>query len=183
MTQDALIRSSHANASADRRAHPSCVCGTRDVCSTQRPSSSSRAADGQPSLGLPRCWADRYQRTLCWSQAWPGAARSSVSSSGEPLTVTNARPTRSMATSVRSPAPGALHASFDDYRAMQQDIALDDIDAAEGRRLTMPVPALHPRRAARGTDGASARLSGRQDRSGEMIVAASHEGPGHAAGR
>ncbi|MFE9453417.1 hypothetical protein [Streptomyces sp. NPDC006739] len=34
--------------------------------------------------------------------------------------------------------PGALRASFDDYRAMEQDVALDDIDAAEGRRLTMP---------------------------------------------
>ncbi|WP_327181337.1 alpha/beta fold hydrolase [Streptomyces sp. NBC_01334] len=38
--------------------------------------------------------------------------------------------------------PGAMRASFDDYRAMEQDVALDDIDAAEGRRLTMPVLAL-----------------------------------------
>lgn len=64
--------------------------------------------------------------------------------------------------------PGALRASFDDYRAMHQDIALDDNDAAEGRRLTVSVLALHPGVSARGTDGASARLSGRQDRSSEM---------------
>ncbi|MFF0088168.1 alpha/beta fold hydrolase [Streptomyces canus] len=38
--------------------------------------------------------------------------------------------------------PGALRASLDDYRAIEEDIALDDIDAAEGHRLTMPVLAL-----------------------------------------
>jgi pimeloyl-ACP methyl ester carboxylesterase len=48
--------------------------------------------------------------------------------------------------------PGAMRASFDDYRAMEQDIALDDDDAAEGRRLTMPVLALW------GSAGLPARL-------------------------
>ncbi|ADI04327.1 alpha/beta hydrolase fold protein [Streptomyces bingchenggensis BCW-1] len=48
--------------------------------------------------------------------------------------------------------PGAMRASFDDYRAMEQDIALDDIDAAEGRRLTMPVLAVW------GSAGLPARL-------------------------
>lgn len=38
--------------------------------------------------------------------------------------------------------PGALRAGFDDYRAHEQDLALDDEDAAAGRRLTMPVLAL-----------------------------------------
>lgn len=38
--------------------------------------------------------------------------------------------------------PGALRASFDDYRAQEVDLALDDADAAMGRRLTMPVLAL-----------------------------------------
>ncbi|MEW9549736.1 alpha/beta fold hydrolase [Nonomuraea sp. NPDC050783] len=38
--------------------------------------------------------------------------------------------------------PGALRAGFDDYRAQEQDLALDDADAAMGRRLTMPVLAL-----------------------------------------
>jgi haloacetate dehalogenase len=38
--------------------------------------------------------------------------------------------------------PGALRASFDDYRATDRDVALDDEDAAAGRRLTMPVLAL-----------------------------------------
>jgi haloacetate dehalogenase len=35
--------------------------------------------------------------------------------------------------------PGALRASFDDYRALETDLALDDEDAAAGRRLTMPL--------------------------------------------
>ncbi|MEV5349297.1 alpha/beta fold hydrolase [Streptomyces achromogenes] len=35
--------------------------------------------------------------------------------------------------------PGALRAGFDDYRAQETDLALDDEDAAGGRRLTMPV--------------------------------------------
>jgi haloacetate dehalogenase len=34
--------------------------------------------------------------------------------------------------------PGALRAGFDDYRALETDLALDDEDAAAGRRLTMP---------------------------------------------
>ncbi|MEV0237724.1 alpha/beta hydrolase [Nonomuraea sp. NPDC050786] len=38
--------------------------------------------------------------------------------------------------------PGALRAGFDDYRAQEQDLALDDADAAMGRRLSMPVLAL-----------------------------------------
>ncbi|MBB5777602.1 alpha/beta fold hydrolase [Nonomuraea jabiensis] len=38
--------------------------------------------------------------------------------------------------------PGALRAGFDDYRAHERDLALDDEDAAAGRRLTMPVLAL-----------------------------------------
>ncbi len=38
--------------------------------------------------------------------------------------------------------PGALRASLDDYRAVEEDTALDDIDAAEGHRLTMPLLAL-----------------------------------------
>lgn len=38
--------------------------------------------------------------------------------------------------------PGALRAGFEDYRAHEQDIALDDEDVAAGRRLTMPVLAL-----------------------------------------
>jgi haloacetate dehalogenase len=48
--------------------------------------------------------------------------------------------------------PGALRASLDDYRAMEEDTALDDIDAAEGRRLTMPLLALW------GSTGLPARL-------------------------
>lgn len=38
--------------------------------------------------------------------------------------------------------PGALRAGFDDYRAQEQDLALDEADAAAGHRLTMPVLAL-----------------------------------------
>jgi pimeloyl-ACP methyl ester carboxylesterase len=38
--------------------------------------------------------------------------------------------------------PGALRAGFDDYRAQDQDLALDDDDAAMGRKLVMPVLAL-----------------------------------------
>jgi pimeloyl-ACP methyl ester carboxylesterase len=38
--------------------------------------------------------------------------------------------------------PGAQRAGFDDYRATPEDVALDDEDAAAGRRLTMPVLAL-----------------------------------------
>lgn len=38
--------------------------------------------------------------------------------------------------------PGALRASFDDYRAQESDLALDEEDAAAGRRLAMPVLAL-----------------------------------------
>ncbi len=38
--------------------------------------------------------------------------------------------------------PGALRAGFDDYRATETDIALDDADFAEGRLLTVPVLAL-----------------------------------------
>ncbi|MEV4335435.1 alpha/beta hydrolase [Streptomyces sp. NPDC049597] len=38
--------------------------------------------------------------------------------------------------------PGALRAGFDDYRAQEQDLALDDADYAAGRRLAMPVLAL-----------------------------------------
>jgi pimeloyl-ACP methyl ester carboxylesterase len=38
--------------------------------------------------------------------------------------------------------PGALRAGFDDYRAHEQDLALDEADASAGRRLTMPVLAL-----------------------------------------
>ncbi|MGY0057663.1 alpha/beta fold hydrolase [Streptomyces sp. LZ34] len=48
--------------------------------------------------------------------------------------------------------PGALRAGFDDYRAQEQDLALDDADAAAGRRLTMPVLALW------GSTGLPARL-------------------------
>ncbi|NEB04191.1 alpha/beta hydrolase [Streptomyces sp. SID13726] len=48
--------------------------------------------------------------------------------------------------------PGALRASLDDYRAMEEDIALDETDAVEGRRLTMPVLALW------GSAGGPARL-------------------------
>jgi haloacetate dehalogenase len=67
-------------------------------------------------------------------------------------TATDSQPTRSTATSARSPARVALRASLDDYRAMEEDTALDDIDAAEGRRLTMPLLALW------GSAGLSARL-------------------------
>ncbi|MGK5553907.1 alpha/beta fold hydrolase [Actinomadura kijaniata] len=38
--------------------------------------------------------------------------------------------------------PGALRAGFDDYRAQEEDLALDDADAAAGRKLVMPVLAL-----------------------------------------
>ncbi|GCD41231.1 alpha/beta fold hydrolase [Streptomyces paromomycinus] len=38
--------------------------------------------------------------------------------------------------------PGALRAGFDDYRAVEADVALDDADFAEGRLLTVPVLAL-----------------------------------------
>ncbi|MFJ6079811.1 alpha/beta fold hydrolase [Streptomyces sp. NPDC092369] len=48
--------------------------------------------------------------------------------------------------------PGALRAGFDDYRALEQDLALDEEDAAAGRRLTMPVLALW------GSAGLPARL-------------------------
>ncbi|MFF5256241.1 alpha/beta fold hydrolase [Streptomyces leeuwenhoekii] len=48
--------------------------------------------------------------------------------------------------------PGALRAGFDDYRAQESDLALDDEDAAAGRRLTMPVLALW------GSAGLPARL-------------------------
>lgn len=48
--------------------------------------------------------------------------------------------------------PGALRAGFDDYRAHERDLALDDEDAAAGRRLTMPVLALW------GSAGLPARL-------------------------
>ncbi|CAM5713715.1 Alpha/beta hydrolase OS=Streptomyces alboniger OX=132473 GN=CP975_19270 PE=3 SV=1 [Streptomyces alboniger] len=48
--------------------------------------------------------------------------------------------------------PGALRASLDDYRAMEEDTALDDIDAAEGRRLAMPLLALW------GSEGLPVRL-------------------------
>ncbi|AQZ62826.1 HMP-PP hydrolase (pyridoxal phosphatase) Cof, detected in genetic screen for thiamin metabolic genes (PMID:15292217) [[Actinomadura] parvosata subsp. kistnae] len=48
--------------------------------------------------------------------------------------------------------PGALRAGFDDYRAHELDLALDDEDAAAGRRLTMPVLALW------GSAGLPARL-------------------------
>ncbi|GAA2208187.1 alpha/beta hydrolase [Nonomuraea monospora] len=48
--------------------------------------------------------------------------------------------------------PGALRAGFDDYRAHEEDLALDDSDAAAGRRLTMPVLALW------GSAGLPARL-------------------------
>ncbi|MHC3472646.1 alpha/beta fold hydrolase [Streptomyces sp. 7R007] len=48
--------------------------------------------------------------------------------------------------------PGALRAGFDDYRAQECDLALDDEDAAAGRRLTMPVLALW------GSAGLPARL-------------------------
>lgn len=48
--------------------------------------------------------------------------------------------------------PGALRAGFDDYRAQEQDLALDDADAAAGRKLTMPVLALW------GSAGLPARL-------------------------
>ncbi|MET9292271.1 alpha/beta hydrolase [Streptomyces sp. NPDC003077] len=48
--------------------------------------------------------------------------------------------------------PGALRAGFDDYRAQEQDLALDEEDAAAGRRLTMPVLALW------GSSGLPARL-------------------------
>ncbi|MFJ4617222.1 alpha/beta fold hydrolase [Streptomyces sp. NPDC088812] len=48
--------------------------------------------------------------------------------------------------------PGALRAGFDDYRAQERDLALDDEDATAGRRLTMPVLALW------GSAGLPARL-------------------------
>ncbi|MFC4008060.1 alpha/beta fold hydrolase [Nonomuraea purpurea] len=48
--------------------------------------------------------------------------------------------------------PGALRAGFDDYRAHEHDLALDDEDFAAGRRLTMPVLALW------GSAGLPARL-------------------------
>ncbi|MES4900771.1 MULTISPECIES: alpha/beta hydrolase [unclassified Streptomyces] len=48
--------------------------------------------------------------------------------------------------------PGALRAGFDDYRAQERDLALDEEDAAAGRRLTMPVLALW------GSAGLPARL-------------------------
>jgi haloacetate dehalogenase len=35
--------------------------------------------------------------------------------------------------------PGALRAGFDDYRALEEDMALDAADAAAGRKLGMPV--------------------------------------------
>ncbi|NUU22922.1 MAG: alpha/beta hydrolase [Streptomycetaceae bacterium] len=38
--------------------------------------------------------------------------------------------------------PGALRAGFDDYRAQEEDLALDEADFAAGRRLAMPVLAL-----------------------------------------
>ncbi|MEV0195653.1 hypothetical protein [Nonomuraea sp. NPDC050691] len=47
---------------------------------------------------------------------------------------------------------GALRADFDDYRAQEQDLALDDADAAMGRKLVMPVLALW------GSAGLPARL-------------------------
>lgn len=48
--------------------------------------------------------------------------------------------------------PGALRAGFDDYRAQEEDLALDEEEAAAGRRLTMPVMALW------GSAGLPARL-------------------------
>jgi haloacetate dehalogenase len=48
--------------------------------------------------------------------------------------------------------PGALRASFDDYRAQESDLVLDDEDAAAGRRLTIPILALW------GSAGLPARL-------------------------
>ncbi|MCF1592277.1 alpha/beta fold hydrolase [Streptomyces muensis] len=48
--------------------------------------------------------------------------------------------------------PGALRAGFDDYRAQERDLALDDEDATAGRRLTMPLLALW------GSAGLPARL-------------------------
>ncbi|WP_043262628.1 alpha/beta hydrolase [Streptomyces sp. CT34] len=48
--------------------------------------------------------------------------------------------------------PGALRAGFDDYRALEEDRALDDADFAAGRRLEMPVLALW------GSEGFPARL-------------------------
>lgn len=48
--------------------------------------------------------------------------------------------------------PGALRAGFDDYRAHEKDLALDDEDSAAGRRLTMPLLALW------GSAGLPARL-------------------------
>ncbi|HEX6357054.1 alpha/beta hydrolase [Actinophytocola sp.] len=48
--------------------------------------------------------------------------------------------------------PGALRAGFDDYRAQDRDVALDDEDAEAGRRLAMPVLALW------GSAGLPARL-------------------------
>ncbi|MEV5596500.1 alpha/beta hydrolase [Streptomyces sp. NPDC052496] len=48
--------------------------------------------------------------------------------------------------------PGALRAGFDDYRAAEDDTALDDADFAEGRLLTVPVLALW------GSAGLPARL-------------------------
>jgi haloacetate dehalogenase len=48
--------------------------------------------------------------------------------------------------------PGALRAGFDDYRAQERDLALDDEDFIAGRRLTMPVLALW------GSAGLPARL-------------------------
>jgi haloacetate dehalogenase len=48
--------------------------------------------------------------------------------------------------------PGAMRAGFDDYRATPDDLALDDEDAAAGRRLRMPVLALW------GSAGLPARL-------------------------
>ncbi len=38
--------------------------------------------------------------------------------------------------------PGALRAGFDDYRAQEEDLALDEEDYLAGRRLSMPVLAL-----------------------------------------
>ncbi|MEO3830276.1 alpha/beta hydrolase [Actinomadura sp. B10D3] len=38
--------------------------------------------------------------------------------------------------------PGALRAGFDDYRAQEEDLALDDADADMGHKLAMPVLAL-----------------------------------------